>query len=274
MLLKSVYQRLKISGSALKNISLPIGMILLISNGSATAGNISSQLLSIDWIDTATETQERSLLMLSQNKKQPPEIIVETKSSDSTSATTTTSTTNSTTIPNRDTRFGCQYLNGDYTVTYHPKSQPGQVYPWAVPSKLGGGWTQRERCLEISRRLESYRPDGLLELRIDLLNNYEILCVTTQSNPTCRIVLTVPPDQNGEEVRDRVFENLILANKGEQTQAINTYTDNQQNTQLFDQLGQILNFRLSSQTTSSQPKHLDLRPFLDRFDGGTGAQLN
>ena len=265
MLLKSVYQRLKISGYALKNISLQIGMILLISNGSATASNISSQLLNIDWIDTTGEAQERSVPMLSQNKGQPPEIIVETKSPDSTSATTNL---------NRDRRFSCQYLNGEYTVTYHPKSQPGQIYPWAVPNKLGGGWTPRLRCLEISRRLELYRPDGLLELRADVVNSYEVLCVTTQKNPSCRIVLTVPPDQNAERVRDRVFENLILANKGQQTQAINTYTDGKQNTQLFEQLGQILNLRLSSQTTSSKPKHLDLRPFLDRFDGGTGTQLN
>ena len=62
-------------------------------------------------------------------------------------------------------RFFCQFTRGQYTVMYAPKSRPNEAFPWAIPQALGGGWSPELRCLEISRRLERYRPDGLLELQ-------------------------------------------------------------------------------------------------------------
>ena len=47
-------------------------------------------------------------------------------------------------------RFTCELQDGDYTVMYRPKSEPGQAYPWAVPTEMGGGWTPERRC-EIGR---------------------------------------------------------------------------------------------------------------------------
>lgn len=90
------------------------------------------------------------------------------------------------------TRFSCQIVNGQYTVMYQPQSQPGQSYPWAVPSNMGGGWNPIKRCGEISRRLEQYRPDGLIDMQTAVENGYNTVCVTTQRASGCRIILTVP----------------------------------------------------------------------------------
>lgn len=174
----------------------------------------------------------------------------------------------------KEPRFTCQLLNGQYTVMYHPESQTGQAYPWATPSVLGGGWTPEKRCNEISRRLELYRPDGLLEMRNAVENNYNIVCVTTQKDPSCRIVLTVPPGQNAEQTRDRVFQNLTIADKGEQTNAVNTFAEGASSSQL---LNQVVNQGLSALGISNHSvRHsgnINLRPFLDPADGGTGAML-
>ncbi|NJN90156.1 MAG: hypothetical protein HC878_07090, partial [Leptolyngbyaceae cyanobacterium SL_5_14] len=103
---------------------------------------------------------------------------------------------------------------------YYPQSQPGQAYAWATPTELGGGWTEERRCNEISRRLEFYRPDGLLEMQTGVENGYSTICVTTQQNASCRIVLTVPPGQDPLVTRDRVFENLAVADRGQQTDSV------------------------------------------------------
>ncbi|MBD2460862.1 hypothetical protein H6G89_07375 [Oscillatoria sp. FACHB-1407] len=166
------------------------------------------------------------------------------------------------------TRFACQTVNGEHTVMYYPESQPNQAYAWAVPSLLGGGWTPERRCAEISRRLESYRPDGLQELRTGMENGYNVICATTDRNSACRIVLTVPPGQDPVATRDRVFENLAVADSGQQTDGVNTYSGGGQD-DLLDRIGEVLN--LPSRRRASNG--IDLRPFLDRADGGTGARL-
>ena len=139
------------------------------------------------------------------------------------SSTTPRSTTPSSTTPSStstspapansqlsDVRFSCQTANGQPTVMYNPQSQPGKYYAWATPTSLGGGWTPERRCNEISRRLEFYRPDGLLELQTGVENGYNTICVTTEAMSSCRIVLTVPPGQNPVAIRDRIFNNLSL----------------------------------------------------------------
>lgn len=174
----------------------------------------------------------------------------------------------------KEPRFTCQQQNGQYMVMYHPESQPGQAYPWATPSPLGGGWTAEKRCYEISRRLEFYRPDGLMEMRNAVENNYNIVCVTTQKDSSCRIVLTVPPGQDPELTRNRVFQNLTIADSGEQTDAINTFVDGNRNSQLLDR---IVNQGLSAlgidNNSARRSSNINLRPFLDPADGGTGSLL-
>lgn len=171
-------------------------------------------------------------------------------------------------------RFTCKPINGQYTVMYHPESQPNQAYPWATPSDLGGGWSAQRRCNEISRRLEFYRPDGLLEMRNAVENNYNVVCVTTQKDSSCRIVLTVPPGQDPEITRDRVFQNLTVADSGEQTEAVNTFVDRDRNSQL---LNQVVNEGLSAlgidNNAVRRSGSINLRPFLDPADGGTGTSL-
>lgn len=173
-----------------------------------------------------------------------------------------------------DARFACQYIDGEYVVMYYPQSQPGESYPWAKPTTLGGGWTPERRCTEISRRLESYRPDGLLEMRTSVENDYDIVCVTTQQNSDCRIVLTVPPGQDARVTRDRVFESLTVADSGQQTDAVTTFTGNDRNV-----LGDLANeLNLPSIPGINMPSRrssdaINLRPFLDPSDGGTGNQL-
>ncbi|MEM8780124.1 MAG: COP23 domain-containing protein [Cyanobacteria bacterium P01_G01_bin.49] len=167
-----------------------------------------------------------------------------------------------------DTRFDCQINEGQYKVMYIPQSQGNQPYPWAIPSNLGDGWTAERRCNEISRRLEMYRPDGLLELRTGRENNYDTICVTTEANSSCRIVLTVPPGKNPEITRDQIFQTLVSAENGQYTQGVNAFRGN--GNILNDTLGQLFNGKKPSQSRSNP---INLRPFLDPVDGGTGAKL-
>jgi hypothetical protein len=172
------------------------------------------------------------------------------------------------------TRFACQFVEGQYMVMYYPQSQPGQAYPWATPTQMGGGWTPELRCNEISRRLESYRPDGLQAMQTGTENGYNVVCVTTQRDPACRIVLTVPPGQDPLITRDRVFENLTVADSGQQTDSVVTYTDGDGDG-ILSRLGEALNVDLPGlgRRRSATSDSIDLRPFLDPTDGGTGARL-
>ncbi|NJO39950.1 MAG: hypothetical protein HC769_14515 [Cyanobacteria bacterium CRU_2_1] len=179
-----------------------------------------------------------------------------------------------------ESRFTCESENGQYTVMYHPISQPGESYAWATPIALGGGWSEDRRCNEISRRLESYRPDGLLEMRTSVENGYDIVCVTTEENPSCRIVLTVPPGQDPLETRDRVFRNLTIADSGEQTSGVVTYSGGGDDllNQIGDAVGDAIgvdmpNLSGGDRQPSTRRDSIDLRPFLDPADGGTGERL-
>ncbi|HEY9888486.1 MAG TPA: COP23 domain-containing protein, partial [Candidatus Obscuribacterales bacterium] len=166
-------------------------------------------------------------------------------------------------------RFTCQLENGQYTVMYAPKSEPGAMYAWATPEDMGSAWPAERRCTEISRRLESYRPDGLLELQTGMENGYNTVCVTTEAVPSCRIVFTVPPGQDPVITRDRVFDNLVLADQGQTTEGVNTFVEG---SSILDGLGDVLG--LPSSTAPRRSGAINLQPFLDSADGGSGTQLN
>ncbi|MBE9077459.1 hypothetical protein IQ241_09135 [Romeria aff. gracilis LEGE 07310] len=172
-----------------------------------------------------------------------------------------------------DSRFECQLNNREFTVMYLPESQPDQAYPWAQPGEMGGGWTAERRCYEISDRLERYRPEGLLDLRTGMENGYDIVCVTTEENPnSCQIVFTVPQGQNPVVTRDRVFENLTLADSGTDTTSVNTFTGN--GSELLSQIGQVLGgLPLPGNRPQSRSNGINLKPYLDAADGGTGEYL-
>ncbi len=195
-----------------------------------------------------------------------------TTSRSTTARPTTTAQSNPTSSTQNldDIRFSCQISNGQYTVMYNPQSQAGQYYPWATPTTLGGGWGPERRCNEISRRLESYRPDGLLELKTGQENGYNTICVTTEDLPACRIVLTVPPGQDPTAIRDRIFNNLLVADSGQQTSAVTAYQGN--GSDIINQIGQALGLNSGGNRRTSRGA-IDLRPFLDPADGGTGARL-
>ena len=180
-------------------------------------------------------------------------------------------------------RFTCELQDGDYTVMYRPKSEPGQAYPWAVPTEMGGGWTRERRCETISARLEEYRPDGLVELRTDVENGYDTVCATTEENlDDCRIVFTVPPGQDPLATRDAVFSNITLADAGTDTSAVNTFVGGTRlpetdllgvgdvNDEIFGAVGEILGGRSTRPTSSA----IYLKPYLDSSDGGTGLYLD
>lgn len=172
--------------------------------------------------------------------------------------------------------YRCQFVNGQYTVMYLPQSQPSLAYPWAIPQALGGGWTPEKRCTEISRRLESYRPDGLIELQTGQENGYNTVCVTAQKVSGCRIVFTVPNGQDPTTTRDAVFQNLAFAEKGQQTQGVNTFVGQGKGAldDLFELGRNILgSSQAAARTNRTAAGGIDLRPFLDPADGGTGSQL-
>jgi hypothetical protein len=175
-------------------------------------------------------------------------------------------------------RFSCQFMNNAPTVAYSPVEQPNQQYAWATPRDLGGGWSAERRCAEISRRLEEYRPDGLLELRTGLENDYDIICVTTEDNPACRIVLTVPPGQDPIATRDAVFDNLTLADSGQATQGVPTLQAGRDGN-ILDEISDIFGIDLPGGGTRQEPSArrsagINLRPFLAPSDRGTGEHLN
>ncbi|MEH1926447.1 MAG: COP23 domain-containing protein [Nostoc sp.] len=170
------------------------------------------------------------------------------------------------------TRFSCQNYNGQYTVMYQPQSQSGQFFPWAAPAALGGGWDAQRRCAAIASRLELYRPDGLQELQTGVENNENIVCVTTEANPTCRIVLTVPRGKDPYVIRNSVFQNLTTADSGQQTIAVNTYGDRSSGGNELYNLGRTL-LGSGNNRVSSSRDGINLKPFLDRKDGGTGNNL-
>ena len=217
-------------------------------------------------------------LMLGQNSlianaQTPADVVVDTGSNSGNSGSNSGSNSGTNPIYDRNTRFACESTSGQYTVMYFPESQPNQSFAWATPSALGGGWSPQKRCNEIARRLEQYRPDGLIELTTSVENGYNTVCVTTEQVPTCRIVLTVPPGQDPLTTRDRVFENLTVADSGQQTQGVYTYSAGRGNSQV-DQLINRGRAILGGSNNSQQSNAINLRPFLDRADGGTGAMLN
>jgi hypothetical protein len=179
------------------------------------------------------------------------------------------SSSNRSTTVNSNQRFTCESNNGQYTVMYRPESQPNQAYPWAVPGTMGNGWSPERRCAEISSRLEKYRPDGLIDLTVARENGENILCVTTEAVPGCRIVLTVPRGQDPTQTRDAVFQNLTVADSGQQTQGVNTYAGGGNDAQMLNQLQGVLGIGKKSNSSEG----INLKPFLDPKDGGTGDRL-
>jgi Circadian oscillating protein COP23 len=187
-------------------------------------------------------------------------------------------------IPLKSVAFSCRSNLGQPTVMYQPESQPSQYYAWAVPSQMGGGWSPERRCAEIAGRLEQYRADGLVEMTTGKENGYNTVCVTTDRNAACRIVFTVPRGQDPITTRDRVFQNLASADSGQTTQGVYTYTSrggNDLGNLGLGEVGSLLNGLFGgtkTQTPVAQPviaplSGIDLRPFLDARDGGTGSKL-
>jgi len=184
-----------------------------------------------------------------------------------------------------DQRFACEQVNGQNTVMYYPESQPGQRFAWVTPSTMSSYWSSDRRCQEIANRLESYRPDGLLELGNGIENGYDTVCVTTEANATCRIVLTVPPGEDPQMIRDQTFQNIVIADGGTQTQPVSALNGGLGDFGGLGDLGglgedwsivgDILGGSSAGQTLriTDSSDWIDLRPFLDPADGGTAAQL-
>lgn len=240
----------------LRGLSLSMGLALLLAHESAIAFPRSGM--------TIAQSNSRSS---DRNSSTNRDVVVDTEGDTAPTSRRDPRTTDPIT---RATRFSCQTVNGEYTVVYQPESQPGEFFQWARPSALGGGWSPQRRCNEIARRLESYRPDGLLEMTTGVENSYNTVCVTTERNPSCRIVFTVPPGQDPISTRDRVFENLTVADSGQPTDAVSTYRGRQ------SEIGDLINLgreALGGKKRTSA-KNINLKPFLDAKDGGTGAKLD
>lgn len=192
-----------------------------------------------------------------------------TRTSTPTGTSTTTSTSSSSQTVDMATRFSCQMDTNGYTVMYSPESQPNQLFAWATPQALGGGWDSQRRCNTIAQRLETYRPDGLVELRSSSLNGYDVLCVTSEADPSCRLVLTVPPGRDAFQVRNDVFQNLVSADSGQATIGVNTYRGGG----LEDAVNLGRTLLGNGKRAAVSKDAIQLKPFLDRKDGGNGKLL-
>jgi len=174
---------------------------------------------------------------------------------------------------NAQPRFTCEWRDSQYTVMYHPENRSQESFAWATPGLLGGGWTPERRCTEIARRFEEYRPDGLVELQNSQLNNYNVVCVTTRQNPSCRLIFTVPPGQDPIATRNRVFQNVVTADSGQQTQAVNTFADGDGERGVLGELVKLGRSVLGGNKSPEQRGPINLLPFLSPSDGGTGKAL-
>lgn len=250
-----------------KSVSISAGAAILLSSGNALALSLSQEQASSfkqpQLIQLAAEPDDSSA-------ESEEDVVVDTEPDNSDSSTTNPDSESDTTA--NQPRFSCQFVNGQYTVMYQPKSQPNQSYAWATPSQLGGGWTPERRCNEISRRLESYRPDRLLEMQASVENGYNVVCVTTQAKADCRIVLTVPPGQDPQSTRDRVFQNISTADSGQVTEGVNTFLGGR-DAQILNDLLNIGTSSIDGFKTPRRSQNINLRPFLDRADGGNATQL-
>lgn len=248
-----------------KSVSISAGAAILLSSGNALALSLSQEQASSfkqpQLIQLAAEPDDSSA-------ESEEDVVVDTEPDNSDSTTTNPDSDTTANQP----RFSCQFVNGQYTVMYQPKSQPNQSYAWATPSQLGGGWTPERRCNEISRRLESYRPDRLLEMQASVENGYNVVCVTTQAKADCRIVLTVPPGQDPQSTRDRVFQNISTADSGQVTEGVNTFLGGR-DAQILNDLLNIGTSSIDGFKTPRRSQNINLRPFLDRADGGNATQL-
>lgn len=262
---------LGLPSSAIRGISLALGIALMV--GSATPS-------SAQGLGDALRQAADQLLSPKRNQDSNSDR-VETESRPSPESQTENEDTSEPKAEEEPTaegpRFTCEFASGQYMVMYHPEGQTGVSYPWATPTALGGGWSPEARCNEISRRLEFYRPDGMIELKTAVENNYNTICVTTEANPGCRIVLTVPPGQDPIATRDRIFQNLTVADSGQQTDAVNTFTAGGRDGKVLEQvLGTDPSTILGGGRRQPQQRMTDginLRPFLAPSDGGTGANL-
>jgi hypothetical protein len=248
--------------SLIKATGCGLGLILLFSTSPVKANPLFDFLR--DYRNTSSNNAQDYDYNVAQQS--PNDIIIDTnpQTSPPPPPVNTSNTSSS------DTRFECQYNGGRYKVMYRPQNEQTQPYPWAIPSSLGNGWTAERRCNEISRRLEMYRPDGLLELRTGRENSYDTICVTTEVDPRCRIVLTVPPGKNPEITRDQIFQTLVAAEDGQYTQGVNAFTGG--SNLLNNPLGQLFNGSIP-QINKPSSNGINLRPFLDQADGGTGEKL-
>lgn len=225
--------------------------------------------LSIGTLTTLSLLGPLSLAGLAEHNLPQVDPAIKTSQSSQQAASPTTS---SQAASNTQPRFTCEWRDSQYTVVYHPSSRPQESFAWATPGILGGGWTPERRCTEIARRFEEYRPDGLVELQNSQLNNYNVVCVTTRQNPSCRLVFTVPPGQDPIATRNRVFQNVVTADSGQQTQAVNTFADSNSDRDALGELVKLGRSVFKGNRTSEQGP-INLLPFLAPSDGGTGKAL-
>ena len=230
-----------------------------------SVASISGLVIAIGNTGNANAFSIQQLRQVITQNSEPPEVIIDDPGNVPSRPSSRTQA--------EDTRFTCELVDGEYTVMYYPESQPNEGYPWAIPSELGGGWTPEKRCDAITYRFEEYRQEGLLELATGTENGYDTICVTTQLDPTdCKIILTVPPGQDPQLTRDLIFDNLLVADDGQQTQGVYTFGDGNDGEDILGEIGEVIEGSDRKQSNSS-PEAINLRPFLDPADGGTGQQL-
>ena len=87
-------------------------------------------------------------------------------------------------------------------------------------------------------------------------------------------ITVIRSGQDPTSTRDRVFQNLTTADSGQQTDSVYTFADRRRSTNAVDRLynwgRSVLGGGNNRQAASSS---INLKPFLDKADGGTGTRL-
>jgi Circadian oscillating protein COP23 len=137
--------------------------------------------------------------------------------------------------------FFCTTYNG---VPFTMARSPQRLLPiinWSSKYFSQMGFTPERRCMEVTRRLQTYYNQGRLNyITVGRLNRQSVACVTQQIGSPCSgLLFTLKPDINPNHLLRQIFESI---------EGYSTLLHERENRVYFD-INQYLNRNLVNQTS-------------------------